>query len=116
MEVAKQLSAHDELGAHLRDELGIDQSNHPRPIQAAVVSAASFALFAILPLLGLVAPESIRIYAIAAITIVALAVLRALGGYLGDAPMARASLRVTVGGALAMAVTAGIGRLVGVAV
>jgi len=64
---------------------------------------------AILPLLGLIAPESIRIYAIAAITVVSLAVLGAVGGYLGDAPMARASLRVTVGGALAMAVTAGIG-------
>ena len=116
MEVAKQLSAHDELGTHLRDELGIDPSNHPRPLQAAVVSAASFGLFAILPLLGLIAPESVRIYAIAAITIVSLAVLGALGGYLGDASMTRASIRVTVGGALAMAVTAGIGRLVGVAV
>ena len=116
MQVAKQLSAHDELGAHLRDELGIDQSNHPRPLQAAVVSAASFALFAILPLLGLLAPAAFRIYAIATITIVSLAVLGAIGGYLGDAPMARASIRVTVGGALAMAVTAGIGRLVGVAV
>jgi len=116
MQVAKQLSAHDQLGAHLRDELGIDRNNHPRPLQAAVVSAASFALFAILPLLGLLAPASLRIYAIAAITVLSLAVLGAVGGYLGDAPMGRASLRVTVGGALAMAVTAGIGRLVGVAV
>lgn len=116
MQVAKQLSEHDRLAAHLRDELGIDANNHPRPLQAAVVSAASFALFAILPLLGLIAPASMRVYAIAAITIVSLAILGALGGRLGDAPMGRASLRVTVGGALAMAVTAGIGRLVGVAV
>ena len=116
LQVAKQLSEHDRLGAHLRDELGIDPKNHPRPLQAAVVSAASFALFAVLPLLGLLAPASIRIYAIAAITIVSLAIMGALGGRLGDAPMTRASLRVTVGGALAMAVTAGIGRLVGVAV
>jgi len=116
VQVAKQLSEHDRLGAHLRDELGIDPKNHPRPLQAAVVSAASFALFAVLPLLGLLAPASIRIYAIAAITIVSLAIMGALGGRLGDAPMTRASLRVTVGGALAMAVTAGIGRLVGVAV
>lgn len=116
MQVAKQLSEHDRLGAHLRDELGIDPKNHPRPLQAAVVSAASFALFAILPLLGLLAPASIRIYAIAAITVVSLAILGAVGGSLGDAPMGRASLRVTVGGALAMAVTAAIGRLVGVAV
>ena len=116
VQVAKQLSEHDRLGAHLRDELGIDPKNHPRPLQAAVVSAASFALFAVLPLLGLLAPASIRIYAIAAITIVSLAIMGALGGRLGDAPMTRASLRVTVGGALAMAVTAAIGRLVGVAV
>lgn len=116
MEVAKQLSAHDRLGAHLRDELGIDQNNHPRPLQAAVVSAASFALFAVLPLLGLLAPAAFRLYAIAGITLASLATLGAVGGYLGDAPMARASIRVTVGGALAMAVTSAIGRLVGVAV
>jgi len=116
MEVAKQLSAHDTLGAHLRDELGIDQHAHPRPIQAAWVSAVSFAIFAILPLLGLLAPHAIRLYAIAAITLVSLACLGALGGRLGDAPMFRASLRVTVGGALAMLVTAGIGHLVGTAV
>ena len=90
--------------------------SHPRPLQAAWVSAASFALFAILPLLGLLAPASIRIYSIAAITLISLAVLGALGGYLGDAPRLRASLRVTLGGALAMAVTAAIGRLVGTAV
>jgi VIT1/CCC1 family predicted Fe2+/Mn2+ transporter len=116
MQVAQQLSAHDDLGAHLRDELGIDPKQHPRPLQAALVSAASFALFAILPLLGLIAPASTRVWAIAAITIVSLAVLGALGGYLGDAPRLRASLRVTVGGVLAMGVTAAIGRLIGVAV
>jgi VIT1/CCC1 family predicted Fe2+/Mn2+ transporter len=116
IQVAKQLSAHDRLGAHLRDELGIDAANHPRPLQAAVVSAASFALFAILPLLGLFAPASVRIYAIAAITILSLGTLGSLGGYLADAPIAPAALRVTIGGALAMAVTAAIGHLVGVAV
>jgi VIT1/CCC1 family predicted Fe2+/Mn2+ transporter len=116
MQVAKQLSAHDQLGAHLRDELGIDAANHPRPLQAALVSAASFALFAILPLLGLLAPSSVRIYAIAAITILSLGTLGSLGGYLADAPMAPAAARVTVGGAVAMAVTAAIGHLVGVAV
>jgi VIT1/CCC1 family predicted Fe2+/Mn2+ transporter len=116
MQVAKQLSAHDQLGAHLRDELGIDAANHPRPLQAALVSAASFALFAILPLLGLIAPSSVRIYAIAAITILSLGTLGSLGGYLADAPMAPAAARVTDGGALAMAITAAIGHLVGVAV
>ncbi|MBV8757313.1 MAG: VIT family protein [Deltaproteobacteria bacterium] len=116
MEVAKQLSAHDRLGAHLRDELGIDQNSHPRPLQAAWVSAVSFAVFAILPLLGLLAPAAYRLYAIAAITLVSLASLGALGGWLGDAPMLRGSLRVTIGGALAMLVTASIGHLVGTAV
>jgi VIT1/CCC1 family predicted Fe2+/Mn2+ transporter len=116
MQVAQALSEHDRLGAHLRDELGIDPRSHPRPMQAAWVSAASFALFAILPLLGLLAPASIRLYAIAGITIVSLAILGAIGGWLGDAPMTRASLRVTIGGALAMAVTASIGHLVGTAV
>ena len=116
MEVAKQLSAHDQLAAHLRDELGIDQSSHPKPLQAAWVSAVSFAVFAILPLLGLLAPAAYRLYAIAAITLVSLASLGALGGRLGDAPMLRASLRVTVGGALAMLVTATIGHFVGAAV
>ena len=116
MEVAQQLSAHDTLAAHLRDELGIDQHSHPRPLQAAWVSAASFAVFAILPLLGLLAPHAIRLYAIAAITLISLASLGALGGWLGDAPMFRASLRVTVGGALAMAVTAAIGHLIGTSV
>jgi len=116
MQVAMELSAHDQLGAHLRDELGIDPKSHPRPMQAAWVSAASFALFAILPLLGLLAPAAYRLYAIAAITLVSLAVLGALGGWLGDAPRLRASLRVTIGGAFAMAVTAAIGHLVGSAV
>ncbi len=116
MEVARQLSEHDRLAAHLRDELGIDQTAHPRPLQAAWVSALSFAVFAIVPLLGLLAPHAYRLYAIAAVTLISLAALGALGGRLGDAPMLRASLRVTVGGALAMAVTAAIGRLVGIAV
>ena len=116
MQVAMELSAHDQLGAHLRDELGIDPKSHPRPMQAAWVSAASFALFAILPLLGLVAPAAYRLYAIAGITLISLAILGALGGWLGDAPRLRASLRVTIGGAFAMCVTAAIGHLVGAAV
>lgn len=116
MQVARQLSAHDQLGAHLRDELGIDANNHPRPLQAALVSAASFALFAILPLLGLLVPAEFRLYGIAAITILALGTLGSLGGYLAGAPLAPAAFRVTLGGAVAMAVTAAIGHLVGVAV
>ena len=117
MQVAKQLSAHDRLAAHLRDELGIEERTRARPLQAAWISAVSFAFFALVPVFAIViAPATLRIETLAAITLVSLAGLGALGGYLGGAPMFRASLRVTLGGALALAVTGGIGRLIGVAV
>jgi len=117
MKVAEQLSARDRLGAHMRDELGIDQSALSRPMQAAWISAASFAFFAVVPIAGLLlSPAALRIPLIAALSLVSLAALGAFGGYLGGAPMARASLRVTLGGALAMAVTALIGRILGVSV
>lgn len=117
MKVAEQLSAYDRLGTHLRDELGIDKVSRARPLQAAWVSAASFALFAMIPIAGLVvAPMALRIPVIAALSLVSLALLGAFGARLGGASLARASLRVTLGGALAMAVTAAIGRLLGVAV
>jgi VIT1/CCC1 family predicted Fe2+/Mn2+ transporter len=117
MRVAQQLSAGDRLGAHMRDELGIDQKSLSRPMQAAWISAASFALFAMLPVAALlVAPADLRIPAIAALSLVSLAVLGAFGGYLGGAPITRAALRVILGGALAMAVTAVIGRILGVSV
>ena len=112
--VAEQLSAHDRLGAHMRDELGIDQTTLARPMQAAWISAASFALFAGIPIAGLlVTPGAWGIVVIAALSLVSLAVLGALGGHLGGAPLGRAALRVTAGGALAMVVTAVVGRLVG---
>ena len=117
VKVAEQLSAHDRLGAHMRDELGIDQASLARPMQAAWISAVSFASFALLPMAALlVAPASFRIPTIAAVSLLSLGGLGALGGYLGGAPMGRAALRVTVGGALAMAVTAAIGRILGVSV
>lgn len=116
-EVATQLSAHDRLGAHLRDELGISEHSLTRPFQAAWISAASFAVFAMVPVLALlVAPATLRMETISAITLVSLASLGALGAYLGGASKVRAALRVTAGGALAMAVTAGIGRLLGLTV
>lgn len=115
MKVARQLSAHDRLGAHLKDELGIDRTSLARPLQAAWVSAASFASFALVPIVALlVAPPSLRIAAIAALSLASLAALGAFGGHLGGAPAGRAALRVTLGGGLAMAVTAAIGRLFGV--
>jgi len=101
----------------MRDELGIDQASLSRPLQAAWISAASFAFFAVVPIIALlVSPASLRIPAIAAVCLASLAGLGAFGGYLGGAPLGRASLRVTLGGALAMAVTALIGRILGVSV
>ncbi len=114
--VAEQLSAHDRLGVHMRDELGIDQTTLARPMQAAWISAASFAVFAAIPIIGLlVAPAALGVVAIAALSLVSLAVLGAIGGHLGGAPLGRASLRVIVGGALAMVMTALVGWLFGVA-
>ena len=116
MKVAVQLSTRDRLGAHLRDELGIDRDSLARPMQAAWISAASFASFAVVPVVALLlAPAAWRIPAIAALSLVSLAALGAFGGHLGGAPLGRAALRVTIGGALAMAVTAAIGRIFGVA-
>lgn len=117
MKVAQQLSAHDQLGSHMRDELGIDQASLARPLQAAWISAVSFASFAVVPIVALlVAPATLRISMIAVFSLVSLAALGAFGGRLGGAPPGRAALRVTLGGALAMTVTALIGRLLGVSV
>ena len=117
LKVAEQLSAHDRLGAHLLDELGIKPDALARPMQAAWISAASFAGFAFVPIAALlVAPAALRIPVIAALSLVSLAALGAFGGHLGGAPLGRAALRVTLGGSLAMAVTAVIGRILGVSV
>jgi len=117
MKVAEQLSAGDRLGAHLRDELGIDQASLSRPMQAASISAASFAFFAMIPIVALLlAPASLRIPLIALLCLVSLAALGAFGGYLGGAPLDRASLGIALGGALAVAVTALIGRILSVSV
>lgn len=114
MQVAKQLHAKDPLGAHLRDELGIEDQHRARPFQAAWVSAASFALFAVIPILAVfIAPMEFRMELLALITLASLAGLGALGGKLGGASMLRAAVRVTVGGALALGVTFAIGRLLG---
>lgn len=115
LKVAEQLSARDQLAAHMRDELGLDPTSLARPMQAALTSAASFGSFALVPIAGLlVAPPPLRIPFIAALSLLSLAALGALGGRLGGAHMGRAALRVTIGGALAMGATAAIGRLFGV--
>lgn len=116
-EVARQLSAHDELGAHMRDELGIHEQSRARPLQAAWISAVSFAAFAMVPVMAFfVAPVSARATAIAGLSLVGLAALGALGARLGGAPVVPAALRVTVGGGIAMAAAAAVGRLLGLAV
>lgn len=113
--VAAQLTAHDPLAAHLRDELGIEPHTRARPLLAAWVSATSFAAFAMVPIVtALVAPAAFATLAVPAVSLLALASLGALGARLGGATLWRPALRVTFGGGLAMAVTAGIGRLLGV--
>ena len=113
-EVAEALMAKDALGTHLRDELGIDPHALAKPWQAAITSALSFAFWALVPIVALVvAPQSARAVVIAIVSLVSLGVLGAIGAHLGNAPKTRATLRVLVGGALAMALTAAIGRLVG---
>jgi VIT1/CCC1 family predicted Fe2+/Mn2+ transporter len=113
-QVAEQLMAHDALGAHSRDELGISDENTARPIQAALASATAFAVGAALPLgVALIAPVASAIIAVSSSSLIFLALLGALGAKTGGADMLRAAIRVTFWGALAMAVTAGIGGLFG---
>jgi VIT1/CCC1 family predicted Fe2+/Mn2+ transporter len=113
-EVAGQLTAHDALGAHARDELGIHETTRARPIQAAVTSAAAFTVGAIPPvLLAAVLPEGYLTPGVAGVTLVVLVVLGSIAARLGGASMTRGALRVAFWGAVAMATTALIGRLVG---
>ena len=115
-QVADQLMAHDALGAHARDELGITSTSTARPIQAAVASAASFAVGAALPMLSAwLAPERSVVVVVAATSLAFLALLGGISAVTGGAPVGRAIARVTFWGALAMAATAGIGALFGVA-
>ena len=116
LEVARQLSGHDVLATHLRDELGLDPATRARPLLAATVSAASFALAAALPLVAvLLSSPVLRMPAIAVASLAGLALLGAMGGYFGKAPKGRAALRVVLGGGVAMAVSALVGRLLGAA-
>ena len=116
-EVADRLSAHDALGAHARDELGLDEERRAQPLQAAWASALTFSAGAVLPLLAIaIAPASVRIPVCVAVTLAALALLGGLGARLGGARRMRAAARVLVWGAAAMAITSGIGALVGAAV
>ncbi|MCL4248767.1 MAG: VIT family protein [Anaerolineae bacterium] len=116
-EVTRQLMAHDALGAHARDELGITENLAARPVQAALASAASFAVGAALPLLVvLIAPESSLVIIVSAVSLVFLAVLGVLAARAGGAPVLKPTLRVTFWGALAMLATAIVGSLFGTVV
>ena len=116
-EVAVQLMDHDALGAHARDELGITDMATARPVQAALASAATFAAGAALPLaVAWLAPPSVRIWAISIASLAFLAALGALAARTGGASVLTSAWRVTFWGALALAITAGIGRLFGVSV
>ena len=113
-QVAEQLMAHDALGAHARDELGISATLSARPIQAALTSAASFAVGATMPLLvTVVAPQPALIPLVAGTSLVFLAFLGGLAARAGGAGLRVGAIRVTFWGALAMAVTAGVGALFG---
>jgi VIT1/CCC1 family predicted Fe2+/Mn2+ transporter len=115
--VAEQLMAHDALGAHARDELGISETLSARPIQAAFTSAASFAVGAALPLLAVALVSASSLIPVLSITsLVVLAILGALAARVGGAGMMKGAMRVTFWGALAMALTAGVGKLFGTAV
>lgn len=117
-EVAAQLSAKDALGAHARDELHITDVTTARPVQAALTSAATFTAGAALPMIAawLTPNTAMMMVSVPISSLFFLAILGASGAKAGGAPVARATVRVAFWGALAMAITAGIGKLVGTAV
>ncbi|MGI1664172.1 VIT1/CCC1 transporter family protein [Palleronia sp. KMU-117] len=117
LSVAKELTAHDALGAHVRDELGLSEVHAANPLQAAITSGLTFSVAAAVPLLAAVAaPTGAVIPVVLAVTLIALAALGALGAKAGAAPVLRATVRVVTWGLFAMAVTAGVGWLFGVSV
>jgi VIT1/CCC1 family predicted Fe2+/Mn2+ transporter len=112
--VAEQLMAHDALGAHARDELGISKTLSARPLQAALASACSFAAGAALPLLVVAfGPSANLIPVVSGASLLFLGFLGGLAAYVGNANVARGVMRVLFWSAVAMGVTAGIGALLG---
>ena len=115
-QVAEKLMAHDALGAHARDELGISDATAARPVQAALASAATFAVGAAMPLLtAFFSPQKLVVLITSFTSLVFLALLGGISAAAGGAPIVKAVVRVTFWGALAMALTAGVGALFGVA-
>jgi VIT1/CCC1 family predicted Fe2+/Mn2+ transporter len=116
-EVAGQLMAKDALDAHAREELGFNEGSQPKPLQAAFASALAFSIGAALPTLtAFLAPPAAVVKAVPVAALILLVALGALGAWAGGAPIVKPALRVGFWGALAMAVTAGIGALIGKAV
>jgi VIT1/CCC1 family predicted Fe2+/Mn2+ transporter len=116
-EVAEQLTAHNALDSHLRDELGLSREMRARPVQAAAASAASFSIGAALPLVIALIDQGVSLpWTVSAASLLFLALLGALGAWAGNAPIARAVLRVGFWGAVAMAATIAIGSLLGASV
>ncbi|WP_234179993.1 VIT family protein [Sphingomonas flavalba] len=116
-QVADQLMAKDALTAHARDELGISEVTAARPIQAALTSAATFAVGAALPLsMVVLLPNTLLVAGVSIASLIFLALLGAIGARAGGANIVRATVRVTFWGALAMALTAGIGSIFGTVV
>jgi VIT1/CCC1 family predicted Fe2+/Mn2+ transporter len=116
-QVALQLMAHDALGAHARDELGLSDDLRARPVQAALASAASFSAGAVVPVMvSVFTPAAAQMLAVAGTSLLFLALLGALAARVGGARLAPAAIRVLFWGALAMGVTAGIGALFGTVV
>jgi len=116
-QVAEQLMAHDALGAHARDELGISETMGAKPLQAALASAVSFAVGAALPLLvAVVSPTPLLMTALPLTLLVFLALLGAIAARAGGARVFAGAWRVTIWGALAMGITAGVGELFGASI
>lgn len=117
LQAAREVTRHDALAAHVRDELGLSEVSNANPLQAALASAATFSIAAALPLLAAaLAPGGAVIASVLVAVLLALTILGALGAWAGGAPVPRAVLRVVLGGVIALAITASIGKLFGVAI
>ena len=117
LQAAREVSAHDALGAHVRDELGLSEASNANPLQAALASTVTFSTAAAVPLIAaILAPGGAVIISVLVAVVLALAALGALGAWAGGAPPGRAVLRVTLGGLFALGITAVIGKIFGVAV
>lgn len=115
MQAAREVTAHDALGAHAREELGLHDVNQANPLQAALASLATFAVAAAVPVAAaMLAPAGLVIPVVLVVTLIALAILGIVGARTGGAPVLPAMVRVLVWGAFAMAVTMGVGRIFGV--